>query len=173
MRIVPELSNASTFLGFWFVFSNEEQKIALWASSITGKQCVYVDGELVSSVRSLLVQSRHTFSVCGDEYEIEVAIEKLKRGVFRCTLKRNGFAVDAYVTEYHGKTSAFAYFLLHLVIASFVFACFVNQTAYWLGTVALTAVWLGLVYWPKEGKGYTIARVSKSALETGGGSGND
>jgi len=158
MRQAPDSSKAGSFSGLWFVFLDEPKKIALWASSITGKQEVYVDDQLVSSCRSMLVRAKHEFSISEIQYEIELVIEKLKKGSFRCVLKKSGVVVDAYATEYNSKSSVYRRYYSQLVIIFFFIACFANEKTYWAVAALLLLIWMAIIYWPQEGKGYRVFR---------------
>ncbi|MEJ2516356.1 MAG: hypothetical protein P8102_14225 [Gammaproteobacteria bacterium] len=66
--------------------------IDLWASYWNGREEVRVDGELVSSQRSLRMSTTHAFSWNGVDYELVVAWRK---GRFVVTLYRDGVEIDS------------------------------------------------------------------------------
>ncbi len=161
MRKVPESSKYSDyFSGLWFVFLDEPQKIALWVSSFTGKEEVYVGDKLVSSSRSLRMRSKHEFSVSEVQYEIEYVIDKLIKGSSRCVMKKSGVVVDAYAAEYISKSSVYMPLYTNFVVVFFFIACYANERAYWAAAALLLLAWIGIVYWPRKGKGFRVFRQS-------------
>lgn len=69
--------------------------IEVWASSWSGKEEVRIDGQVVSSLRSLRRKSVHRFTDDGHEYKITVACLAFGTGTFEISLFRDGVKVDS------------------------------------------------------------------------------
>ena len=76
-------------------FDVDDVTIELWASYWTGREEVRVDGQLVSSVRSLRMSTTHAFSWSGIGYELVVACHFWGSGRFVVTLFREGEEIDS------------------------------------------------------------------------------
>ena len=76
-------------------FDVDDVTIELWASYWTGREEVRVDGELVSSVRSLRMSTTHAFTWNGIDYELVVTCHLWRSGKFEVTLYREGEKIDS------------------------------------------------------------------------------
>jgi hypothetical protein len=75
--------------GFNYEFIIEEHKINVRCSSFSGKESVYVDGELVVTGRSFRRKSSHNFTINNDHYEVELNVVDMLKGETHCTLIKN------------------------------------------------------------------------------------
>lgn len=79
--------------GFHFDFEASNHKISVRCSSISGKETVFVDGELVAEKRSFRRKSSMAFSIDGDNYEVEFNVVDMLKGETHCTLIKNDLHV--------------------------------------------------------------------------------
>jgi hypothetical protein len=99
-RITPSTPSASAIRGIWFVFQHAGQRFALWISSLTGKEELYLNDALVAVRRKITLTSVHELAVSDTNYSLELSINNFRRGIFKCVLRENGTAVAALETEY-------------------------------------------------------------------------
>ena len=78
--------------GFTFFFEDEGCTIDAWFSAFSGLEKVYVNGELISSQRTLSTDSTNSFNVGANEYSTNLNTASLLKGPFVCTLIKNGKA---------------------------------------------------------------------------------
>lgn len=69
--------------------------IEVWGSSWSGREEVRIDGQRVSSLRSLRRSSRHEFHHGGHDYAVEFSCLAFGTGTFQITLYRDGIEVDS------------------------------------------------------------------------------
>lgn len=69
--------------------------IEVWASSWSGKEEVRVDGQVVSSLRSLRRKSIHRFRHGDHDYKVTVTCLAFGTGTFQITLFRDGVEIDS------------------------------------------------------------------------------
>jgi len=99
-RPVPIAPSASVTGGLWFVFEQSGGHVALWVSSLTGKEELYVNGTLAATRRKIALSSVHEVEINGVKYTVSLSTRNLRRGVFECVLFRTGVAVAGWETEY-------------------------------------------------------------------------
>ena len=99
-RTIPPSSSASAIRGLWFVFQDAGASIAIWVSSLSGKEELYVNGALMATRRKIALSSTHEVEVNGSKYTVCLSTKNLRRGVFQCVLSRNGAPVEGWETEY-------------------------------------------------------------------------
>ncbi|PTT37839.1 hypothetical protein DBR23_16225 [Acidovorax sp. HMWF018] len=97
---VPSTSSASVFGGLWFVFQHADNRFALWISSLTGKEELYLNDALVAVRRKIALTSVHELTLNGSKYSLELSTKNMRRGIFECVLRENGHPVAALATEY-------------------------------------------------------------------------
>ena len=100
MRAIPTQSQFSLREGMWFVFSTGGHTLALWISLLSGKEELYVDGELRSSSQAISLSSTHDIEVGSSTYTIAFATRHLRECRFECTLSRDGIFVQGFSTQY-------------------------------------------------------------------------
>jgi hypothetical protein len=71
-------------------FEDEASQIEAWFSNFSGLEKVYVNGELVSSQRTLSKDSTNTFKIGENEYSTNLHTASLFKGPSICTLCKNG-----------------------------------------------------------------------------------
>lgn len=75
--------------GFSFDFTDADHNISVRCSSITGKETVYVDDNLVAEKRSFRRKSSMNFNIGEDSYEVEFNVVNMLKGETHCTLIKN------------------------------------------------------------------------------------
>jgi hypothetical protein len=96
---IPEENGFSMSAGFWFAFTDGNNKIAVNGSAISGKEYVYVNGKLILEKWSFKQKSRHVFSLGDDRYEVFIYASILT-GKVECTLSKNHERMTKYITSY-------------------------------------------------------------------------
>mgnify|MGYP003576197541 CR=1 FL=1 len=77
--------------GLAFTFFDGDVEIEAWFSNLTGKEEVYVNGELRCSKRSFSVTtSTNDFNVNGNKYSVSMNLDDFWKSKFYCTLNKNG-----------------------------------------------------------------------------------
>lgn len=76
--------------GFSFTFKDGDNVIESWFSSISGKEEVRLNGQVVARQRTLSYHSSNQFDVEGVHYKSELEVKHLFKGPFVCTLFKNG-----------------------------------------------------------------------------------
>jgi len=90
MKVVPKASSASILRGFWFVFGGSDLDLALWLSTISGKEELYVNGHQVSQSREMALSSSHVHREGNTTYEVVVKATSVRRAEVECSLSRDG-----------------------------------------------------------------------------------
>jgi hypothetical protein len=72
--------------GYNFHFEFDGLSFRAGGSSVSGKENVYVNDELVSSKRSMTTLSEHKFSVNGNNYKLEFEVLDKSKGELACRL---------------------------------------------------------------------------------------
>jgi hypothetical protein len=99
-RTIPSSPSASVLQGLWFVFHHGNHRIALWTSSFTGREELYVDDALVAEKRTLALVSSFEFAVGATQYAVELSTRNLLRGISSCVLRADGVSVAALELDY-------------------------------------------------------------------------
>lgn len=76
--------------GYSFTFDDDGREIKAWFSVFSGKEKVFVDGNLISSKRTFSRDSSHKFSIGNDNYSTHMDAVSHFRGPLLCTLCKNG-----------------------------------------------------------------------------------
>jgi len=155
MRTIPEHSTYTTLGGMWFIFRTNEHALALWISSLTGKEELYVNGELQATKRAISLSSTHTVEIGRSRYTVALSTRQLKEGRFECTLSRDGEFVQGFATQYIYKRSATT--RLVTIAASTIVTLAVLQAGLspWYLAVLVVIVGITLAL-PTSGKGFVI-----------------
>jgi hypothetical protein len=155
-RSIPSTSSASALRGLWFVFQHAGLRFALWTSSLTGKEEVYLNDALVAVRRKIALTSVHELAVGGSKYSLELTTKNLRRGIFECVLRENGSPVAVLETEYVARRRWQQSAVVITGTALLVYGALKTNTSFFLvalGILALAAVshvFLG------SGSGYVI-----------------
>lgn len=83
--------------GYNFHFDIDGHHIHSHASSMSGKEIVYVDGEIVSERKSLKKHSRIELNLGENKYEIEFYMVSMFKGELHCILIKEGVHVEAQI----------------------------------------------------------------------------
>jgi hypothetical protein len=103
MNKIPLNSQVSLLKGFWFIFRDGDREIAAHGSALSGRERIFVNGQLVSEKRSLSMTSRHQFSWEENMYEIMFHIPRILAGRMECSLMKDGIFVECFKTSYKFK----------------------------------------------------------------------
>ena len=142
-RSVPSTSSASALRGLWFVFQHAGLRFALWTSSLTGKEELYLNDALVAVRRKIALTSVHELAVSGATYSLELTTRNLRRGIFECVLRENGSPVAALETEYVARPRWQQSAVVIAGTALLVYVALKTKTSFYLvavGILALAAV---------------------------------
>ena len=85
--------------GYNFHFDVDGHHIHSYGSSRSGKEIVYVDGEVVSERRSFRKRSQIEFLLDGDKYELEYHMISMFTGELHCTLIKNDVHVETQIIK--------------------------------------------------------------------------
>lgn len=85
--------------GYNFHFDVDSHHIHSYGSSCSGKEIVYIDGEVVNERRSFKKHSQIEFYLEGDKYEIEYNMVSMFTGELHCTLIKNGVHVETQIIK--------------------------------------------------------------------------
>ncbi len=80
--------------GYNFKFNVEGHEVHGWGSAKSGKEKVYLDGNLISSKWGLTKKSVHQFEVNNVSYEMEFNVVSLLTGELHCILIKNGVHLE-------------------------------------------------------------------------------
>ncbi|MCF6345208.1 MAG: hypothetical protein L3J00_01920 [Thiomicrorhabdus sp.] len=87
--------NAPSLYELCFMFHENDIKITVKSSVISGLESVYVNDKLMSKKRTFKRNSRHIFHISGIEYQVLFKTEILK-GQIKCTFFKNGQMIKSY-----------------------------------------------------------------------------
>lgn len=76
--------------GYSFQFLEGEYQIQAWFSSFSGREKVFVNGNLVANQRNYSADSTNSFVVNENSYATNLYVGNLFKGPFTCTLYKNG-----------------------------------------------------------------------------------
>jgi hypothetical protein len=75
--------------GFSFDFEDASNKISVHCSSVSGKESIFFNGDLIASKRSFRRKSSMNFNIGKDAYEVEFHVIDMLKGETHCTLIKN------------------------------------------------------------------------------------
>ncbi len=75
--------------GYRFYFTDNDDSIVAYGSALSGKEIVYLNGQVVSEIRSIRRSSEHHFSQNGINYRLRFTMTDLIRGTLECELYRD------------------------------------------------------------------------------------
>jgi hypothetical protein len=75
--------------GFNFDFEDAGHVINVHCSSVSGKESIYLDNQLIASKRSFKRRSSMSFTIGEDNYEVEFNVVNMFKGETHCTLIKN------------------------------------------------------------------------------------
>jgi len=152
-RSIPATSTGSLLGGLWFVFQHEGHQLALWVSSFSGKEEVFVDGLLVATRRKISLSSSHSVLVNAEAFTLSLSVVSLKAGVFQATLERSGKKLQGWTSRYVTRSSMLISVAPFAVLAALAFSLF-NDSAPWYTVYLVALAALGLLAWATRGQGY-------------------
>lgn len=97
-------------------FDVDGHKVVAAGSQISGKEMVYVDGELVSEKQTYKKNSSHQINIEGVLYDIKFIVTSYLFGKLKCHLVKNDEIVQGYLL----KQKISAVWLVSLLIMSFL-----------------------------------------------------
>ncbi|MGD8176900.1 hypothetical protein [Marinimicrobium sp. ARAG 43.8] len=137
--------------GYAFRFEDEGRVIEAWFSALSGREKVFVNGEMVLSQTNLSKQSSKTFRIGENDYSITLYIESLLNGPVVCTLAKNGKDCQRQRLIFPQRKSRLGRFGVALNLLFFIV----------LGIVAgfATAYWQLPAHWSYVAVGLLVAAV--------------
>lgn len=163
--MIPSKSSASTIGGIWFVFSSCHPSVAIWFSSFTGKQKVFVNGALVAEGRSFTGNATYPFTFESSDYVVELRLENMSKGIYRCTLSVNGVPIESCETLYSSGSSPYRKKITVGVLSFLGTAIVSGQRVLMIAAVLAVLAWVAFVYWPQEGKGLNISNTLHAQID--------
>jgi len=103
MKQFPSESTASSTSGITYVFHDDEVIIRVWLSTMTGKEKVYANEDLVLEKRNVTrFKTVDTFQYKGVSYEMEI-LTKMSMGFeIRCFILKEGKVIGGQICEMDG-----------------------------------------------------------------------
>ena len=116
----PELGREKVSLtqGYWFYFDDEGTQIAAHGSALSGKENVFIDGEIASTKRSFKRKSTHDFQYKGHNYQVVFFMESILTGTLSCSLYKNAELISATTKSYAMKTFNWQIFLTAMAVGA-------------------------------------------------------
>lgn len=104
--------------GYWFYFDDEGTQIAAHGSALSGKEAVFIDGEIASTKRSFSRKSTHDFQYQEHYYQVVFFMESMLKGTLSCSLYKDGNLVSATKKSYTTKNFPLKSFLIGTAIGA-------------------------------------------------------
>jgi hypothetical protein len=95
MTNIPSTSQANAFTGLWFVFRDDNRKIAAHVST-TGEETIFVNGRTASKKKPIKDTSIHRLTLDGNVYEIVFIATKTSTVNLECSLTKNGVCLESF-----------------------------------------------------------------------------
>ncbi len=104
MNNIPTTSQHSLLNGMWFIFKDGNREIAAYSSSTSGRESVFINGELISDKKSLRLKSIHTFTFESIDYNLVIVVHGLCMDKVQCSLAKNDVRI-ALIRMYFSNNS--------------------------------------------------------------------
>lgn len=132
--------------GNWFVYLDGPDQIQIWSSNWTGKEEVYINGKLVSKLRSLRKKTEHNFkSQSGNDYHI-LFITGFNKKQVKCIISKNGQEVRQFIIKSNPEKKKLLtnYFIIYFVltVGMLFLAEKLEKELLYYGVIALAATFL-------------------------------
>lgn len=163
--MIPAASTISFVTGMWFVFDHAGTQIALWASTLTGREEVYVAGQKVSDARRLRFTSAHRFTHDGSEYSLDLNVVSHWSCKYACTLRRDGVPLERQMTQF-SRSAPEAAAWGALLLALF-YVMFELDLEFWLGLGLLLAALAAFMHAISR-RAFAVVPVQLAAEPAGG-----
>lgn len=92
--------------GYWFYFRDENRQFAIHGSGYSGKESVYLNDQLISSLRNYRRHSQHQFNVAQDNYRVEFNVTSILKGEIVCSLYKNEQLLETETKAYTQDTTS-------------------------------------------------------------------
>lgn len=103
MKQFPTESTASSASGITFVFHDEDAIIRVWLSTMTGKEKVFANDDLVLEKRNVTrFKTVDSFHYKGVPYEMEILTKMMMGFVIHCYILRQGIVIGGQICEMDG-----------------------------------------------------------------------
>lgn len=100
MKQLPDQSKANTANGIWFVFSDTEAIFKVWLSTLTGKEKVFANEELIYETRNITrLHTTYDLEYAGRPYELEIYTRSLLTMTIECNLFKAGRLVGSQICQ--------------------------------------------------------------------------
>ena len=87
--------------GLWFVHQEEDVIIRVWGSTMSGKERVYINDDMVSE-KTVVTKfvSIHRCSYAGSNYEVEFRLRTSSDYQYECNIYRDGHLLKSFMSGY-------------------------------------------------------------------------
>gem|GEM_PF-5810840 len=157
----------SALRGFWFVFDHANRRFALWVSSLTGKEELYLDGRLVAQRRKIAFTSVHQVLAGGTTFSLTLTTKTLWRGAFQCVLREDGTVLAGLETEYLFRSRTWRKASV-VAAAGAIFAAHDLSPPRWVTAAALAILAALSFAWSGRASGYVIRPLAVEAIRQRG-----
>ncbi|WP_310463522.1 hypothetical protein [Sphaerotilus sp.] len=165
--MIPSKSSGSTIGGIWFVFSTHHPNVALWCSSFTGKQKLFLDGAIVAEGRNITGEATYPFTLESSRYVVKLSLENMSKGVYRCMLSGNGVPIESCESRYSLGSSPYRKKITIGMLSFLSAAIFSGRSELMMAAGLSILAWVAFVYWPQEGKGFTFSQTLHAQADEG------
>lgn len=100
MKQLPDQPQANSAKGIWFVFPDSEAIFKVWLSTLTGKEKVFANEELIYETRNITrLHTIYDLEYGGKNYEVEIKTIALMLFTIECNLFREGRIIGAQLCK--------------------------------------------------------------------------
>lgn len=163
--MIPAASTVSFVTGMWFVFDVAGTQVALWASSFSGKEEVYVAGQQVAEARRLRRASSHTVTVDGQDYTLDLAVVSHWRCQYACSLSQAGVTLQRQMTQF--SRSPMEAIGWGVMLAALFYVMLELDLGLWLGMGVLLAA-IGVFMHALSKRAFAVVPAPAAAEPAGG-----
>lgn len=122
-----------------FTFDVDGNEIVGEFSLATGRERIYLNGELLFSKINFRRRGEHTLHINGEDYQVVIMADSLVKPIRTCTLEKDGMVLKKYRSVSKPKQVYF-YIALLIIIIETVFSDFVAykfDLPHWSPTVSM------------------------------------
>ncbi len=148
------LSHPYQSKGFAFTFFIDENVIHAGSSLTNGIEVVYVNGKLITKIRSFSKRSIHSIQINDQSYQVVFSTTNMLKGHLTCSLKKNDLVCKSYEgrIRYFSKRKLLLFFVLMVAVFSIFALSVISNLPPLLLFPLFVAV--GIAYWKLSFKGY-------------------
>lgn len=121
--MLPDKSEGSVKNGIWFVHEDGSNLIHVWGSTMSGKEKVFLNNQIVSEGRTVKMKSGHIFQdENGANYEVKIETVNLAKGSLMCSLVKNDELIKTFKSTIVRGKGLNMKTLVAIILASTIFA---------------------------------------------------